>query len=54
MVKVKIPEVLKSSLGATLLVGVNGVFVNIPVDGNDYPLPETFAKHVDQTLKNLK
>lgn len=53
-VKVKIPEVLKSSIGQTLLVGVNGVFVNIPVDGKEYPLPETFAKHVDQMLADLK
>ncbi len=53
-VKVRIPEVLKSSIGKTLLVGVNGVFVNIPVDGKSYELPKTFADHVDTYLNNLK
>ena len=52
--KVSIPTVLKSSLGRTLFVGVNGVFVNIPVDGKEYEVPETFANHVKQVLANLK
>ena len=52
--KVAVPAVLKSSLGRTLFVGVNGVFVNIPVDGKEYELPETFANHVKQVLANLK
>ena len=53
-VKVAVPAVLKSSLGRTLFVGVNGVFVNIPVDGKEYEVPETFANHVKQVLANLK
>lgn len=52
--KISIPEVLKSQIGATLFVGVNGVFLNIPVDGKSYEVPETFAKHIRDYLANLK
>lgn len=51
--KVAIPKVLEKGIGQTLFVGVNGVFVNLPVDGKDYEVPATFAAHVKQYLANL-
>lgn len=53
-VKVSIPKVLGAQLSKTLFVGVNGVAVNVPVDGEEYELPETLANHVKQYLKELK
>jgi hypothetical protein len=52
-VKFSVPEQFKKSIGSTLFIGVNGSFINIPVDGNEYDLPETFAKHAKEALKNL-
>lgn len=54
LVKVSIPKILEKSIGQTLFVSVNGVFVNIPVDGKEYPIPETLANHVKQYLAELK
>lgn len=53
-VKVSVPKVLQPQLGNNLFIGVNGVSVNIPVDGEEYEIPETLAKHVKDYLKNLK
>lgn len=54
LVKVSIPKILEGSVGQTLFVGVNGVFVNIPVDGKEYEIPETLANHAKAYLNNLK
>ena len=53
-VKFSIPKVFAKDFGPTLYVGVNGVFVNIPVDGKEYEVPETLAQHAKQTIDNLK
>lgn len=53
-VKVSIPTILKKQLSSTVLVGVNGVFVNIPVDGEQHEVSETHAAHLNEMLKNLK
>jgi len=53
-VKVAIPAVLANKLGAVLFVGINGVSINVPVDGEDHDVPEVFAKHIKQILKDLK
>lgn len=53
-VKFSIPKVLAKDFGPTLFVGVNGVFVNIPVDGKEYEIPETLATHAKRTIDNLK
>lgn len=54
LVKTSIPAVLQAKLGANLFVGVNGVSITVPVDGEEYEVPETFANHIKQTLKDLK
>lgn len=53
-VKFSIPKVFAKDFGPTLFVGVNGVFVNIPVDGKEYDIPATLAKHAKATIDNLK
>lgn len=53
-VKFSIPTVLAKSLGPTLFVSVNGVYVNIPVDGKEYEIPETLATHAKAVIENLK
>jgi hypothetical protein len=53
-VKVSIPTALKPLLGPTLPIGVNGVFVVIPTDGEEYEINETHAKHLKAYLKTLQ
>lgn len=54
VVKLSIPKALAKDFGPTLFVGVNGVFVNIPVDGKEYEVPETLAAHAKEVINNLK
>lgn len=53
-VKVAIPKAFAKDFGPTLFVSVNGAFVNIPVDGQEYEIPETLATHAKQAMNNLK
>ncbi|MEV2907555.1 hypothetical protein ABNF65_02650 [Paenibacillus larvae] len=46
-VKVSIPKAFSRFDGDTLPVGLNGVFIVIPVDGKIYEIPESFAKIVE-------
>lgn len=53
-VKVSVPKALAKSLGPTLPVGVNGVFIVLPVDGTTHEINETHAAHLQDYLANLK
>ena len=53
-VKFSVPKVLESLIGPVLFLGVNGVSVNIPVDGKEYEIPETLAAHGKEYINNLK
>ncbi len=50
--KVVIPKALTKSVEPTLPVGINGVFLNLPV-GEEVSIPETFADHVQDVINNL-
>lgn len=50
--KITIPKALEKNIGSTLEVGVNSVFLVIPV-GQQVEIPETFAKHVEQVINNI-
>ena len=52
-VKFSIPVGLQRNIGHTLFLAINGVSLVIPVDGEDYEIPETFAEHGKQYLKTL-
>ena len=49
-----IPKMMQSSLGSELFIGVNGSHVVVPVDGEEYEIPETLAKHGKEVIKNLR
>lgn len=48
-----IPAVFKKTFGETLFVGINGVFINVPVDGKPYPVPEPFYDHAMHAINNM-
>jgi hypothetical protein len=50
--KVTIPKALEKNIGGTLEVGINGVFLVIPV-GQQVEIPETFADHVQEVINNI-
>lgn len=52
-VKRSIPKNAARYLGNTVFVSVNGVAVNLPVDGKQYEIPETLADHLDQMLSQV-
>lgn len=53
-VKVSIPKVLEKNVGPTLYLGLNGVSIVLPVDGQSYDVPAPFKKIVDDYLENLQ
>lgn len=54
-VNFSVPPAMKAAVGAdTLFIGVNGVQVNIPIDGTKVPLPETLAKHGNKLINSYK
>lgn len=52
-VKVSIPKALQKHLGPTLPIGVNGVFIVLPVDGTTHEVNETHAAHLQEYLNGL-
>lgn len=52
--KFSIPQMLEKSLGTELFISVNGGYVVVPVDGEEYEIPETLAAHGRAVIKNLK
>lgn len=53
-VSVSIPSVLEPKLGAVQFISINGVSVNVPVDGEDHKIPASHAAFLKQYLKELK
>ena len=54
LVPFSVPKALAKFIGPNLYIGVNGAFVNIPVDGKKYDIPKTLAEHGFEYLQNLK
>jgi hypothetical protein len=54
LVKVSIPKALEKHIGPTLLLGLNGVQVVLPVDGKDYEIPAPFKTILNDYLENLQ
>jgi hypothetical protein len=48
-----IPAVFKKTFGSEMFIGINGVFVNVPVDGKGYEVPEPFYEHAMQAINSL-
>lgn len=49
--KVSIPKQMATVLGSVVPVGINGVYVKIPVDGEVHEVPRPFAEVLRQSLK---
>ena len=54
LVKVSIPKALEKHIGPTLLLGINGVQIVLPVDGQDYEVPAPFKAHLKEYLDNVQ
>jgi anti-sigma factor RsiW len=51
--EIAIPVHYQKHVGPTWFVGINGVSMNIPVDGKKYALPESFATLLQDAMNNL-
>ena len=51
--KISIPVAFQKHVGKTWFIGINGVSMNIPVDGKQYEVPEVFAKHLRRAMNEL-
>ena len=52
--KVSIPAVLQPKLGPLQFLSINGVSVNVPVDGEEYEIPKSHATLLKEYIRNLK
>lgn len=52
--KVSIPTVLVPKLGNVQFISINGVSVNVPVDGEDHEIPKPHADFLKQYIKELQ
>lgn len=50
---VSIPKQLQATLGDTLPACINGVCVNVPVDGEEYEVPAPYAELIRNSLKTI-
>lgn len=50
---VSIPKQLASTLGDTLPACINGVCINVPVDGEEYEIPEPYVELIRNSLKTV-
>lgn len=53
-VKFSIPKEMARYVGSEMFISINGTFVNIPVDGKEYSIPEPLARLGQQTLAKYK
>jgi hypothetical protein len=54
LVKVSIPKAFEKNIGPTLLLGLNGAQVVLPVDGKDYEVPAPFKTILMEYIDNLQ
>lgn len=53
MVKFSVPPSMKKHIGDTMFISINGSWVNIPVDGKQYEIPESLATLGQETINRL-
>lgn len=54
MKELTIPKVFQKNFGSALYIGINGVFVNVPVDGKPYSVPEPFYLHAMRSINDMQ
>ncbi len=52
-VAVHISPMYRPHFGNVLILTVNGITVGVPVDGNAYKIPKTFAEHVSARVAKV-
>lgn len=50
---ISIPKQLVSVLGDTMISCINGACIRVPVDGNEYEIPEPFHHIIRESLKTV-
>ena len=53
LVKVSIPKAFEKSIGPTLLLGIQGVQIVLPVDGKEYEVHAPFKALLNDYIDNL-
>lgn len=48
-----IPKIFQKDFGSNLYISINGVFVNIPINGTPYSVPEPFYNHAMRAINSL-
>lgn len=54
LVKVSIPKAFEKAIGPTLYLGINGVGLVLPVDGQDYDVPAPYKAHLKEYLDSIQ
>ena len=54
LVKVSIPKGYEKFVGPTVLFGLNGVQIVLPVDGKEYEVPLPYKEHVQAFLDSVQ
>lgn len=52
-VAVHISPMYRPHFGNVLVLTINGITVGVPVDGNAYKVPKTFAEHVSARIAKI-
>lgn len=52
-VSISIPKQLAPTVGDTMIACINGACIRVPVDGEDYDIPEPYAKIIKDSLKTV-
>jgi hypothetical protein len=50
---ISIPKQMASVLGGTVIAGINGAFIRVPVDGEEYEIPEPYYNIIKESLKTV-
>lgn len=54
LVKVSIPKAFEKAIGPTLYLGINGVGLVLPVNGEEYEVPAPYKSHLKDYLDNIQ
>lgn len=54
MKELTIPVMFQKHFGATLYIGINGAYVNVPVDGKPHSVPEPFYLHAMRSINEMR
>jgi hypothetical protein len=50
---ISIPKQMASVLGEVLPAGINGAYIRVPVDGEEYEIPEPYHAIIKESLKTI-